>query len=53
MNSGKWSILDVFGLKSEENEKVKKTSHEITPDGITPEMVTPSLEDSRGGKYYI
>lgn len=28
-NSGKWRILDVFGVKSEENEKIKKLSWKI------------------------
>jgi predicted RNA-binding protein len=33
--SGKGSILDVFGAKSEENGKVSKIKLEIVPDAVT------------------
>jgi predicted RNA-binding protein len=33
--SGKISILDVFGAKSEENDKVSKIKLETVPDGVT------------------
>jgi hypothetical protein len=33
--SEKESILDVFGAKSEETDKVSKIKLEIVPDGVT------------------
>jgi predicted RNA-binding protein len=33
--SGKGSILDVFGAKSEENGKISKIKLKTVPDGVT------------------
>jgi hypothetical protein len=44
--------LDVFGRKSEENNKVVKIPSEWKPDGVTLYLVTPSLVKLGAGRFY-